>query len=773
MQNMGILRMKKIALIEDRYSRQNHFLDQNSIDLNDYENVLENFVEEKASNLLEQISNNSFDLSDFEIIVCHKSVENNTVILGNLKNYCQNHHKTLVLFSGGISVNYYDNTEFEILELNSKTFYSQNLVLFLEALKTGNEDVLMLCYGEHWKQNIVANVLEKINLFIFDLQSGIENPANFIIDNDLKKIDYDFYDIKAKTLNEIIFFRDSLEQYFELGVLKSSQNISTLIHYDNVCDLQLFINPIKFKQTNDDIDVYISQNIIQELSILEFDTLFIKDNLSSNYLELYGLRVAHHIRLSSELRDKRFVPIVIISDFDEAALCRFTHEANLLFTEGIYLCKNTKEDIQKYQSLELKGVSNYNELLANIEVSPPKDTSGSHDIANRWSIDRWADALEVYTDAIKINKEAIENKLYFKFLKALKTQKNSKNNASNFNKLTEEGKVLLIDDEWNKGWKDIISKVLESKNVKFEGLKYEYKDKEFDIASYIRIGISIKQFDPDVVILDLRLAESDQKHDDIDSYTGIKILEKIHEINAGIQVIMLTATSKSTTLEKLYEKKILGYIKKEHPEDTSIDTVENINKLIKLVDKGLERKYLKQIYITQHDILALNILNNVKLSFEMDITHKKLLELKNIVSTLFDTLNSNIPRPFVYSMLTLYKCIEIINDYYIYEEYREVIKDGKKRKEAKAFWRDSSKMIESDGHASVNNKFKNILTKLGINDKQTIKRVDEISCSRNYEIHAGDIKDNCRDYIVLKPNQEHILNWLAMIQNIIDKIRPN
>lgn len=677
MKNMGTLRMKKIALIEDRYSRQNHFLDQNSIDLNDYENVLENFVEEKASNLLEQISNNSFDLSDFEIIVCHKSVENNTVILGNLKNYCQNHHKTLVLFSGGISVNYYDNTEFEILELNSKTFYSQNLVLFLEALKTGNEDVLMLCYGEHWKQNIVANVLEKINLFIFDLQSGIENPTNFIIDNDLKKIDYDFYNIKAKTLNEIIFFRDSLEQYFELGVLKSSQNISTLIHYDNVCDLQLFINPIKFKQTNDDIDVYISQNIIQELSILEFDTLFIKDNLSSNYLELYGLRVAHHIRLSPELRDKRFVPIVIISDFDEAALCRFTHEANLLFTEGIYLCKNTKEDIQKYQSLELKGVSNYNELLANIEVSPPKDTSGSHDIANQWSIDRWADALEVYTDAIKINKEAIENKLYFKFLKALKTQKNSKNNTSNFNKLTEEGKVLLIDDEWNKGWKDIISKVLESKNVKFEGLKYEYKDKEFDIASYIRIGISIKQFDPDVVILDLRLAESDQKHDDIDSYTGIKILEKIHEINAGIQVIMLTATSKSTTLEKLYEKKILGYIKKEHPEDTSIDTVENINKFIALIDKGLERKYLKTIYQTMNKILEIlenDIFDQYGITLEVYEPFWKKIIVE--VESVFDVLDSNSKNKFLYALVSISSSLEAILSIFIPNDREMMFWDG-------------------------------------------------------------------------------------------------
>ena len=70
------------------------------------------------SNILENISNDSFDLNEFDIIVCHKSVKNNTVILGNLKDYCKKSQKTLVLFSGGISVNYYDNSEFELLEKN-------------------------------------------------------------------------------------------------------------------------------------------------------------------------------------------------------------------------------------------------------------------------------------------------------------------------------------------------------------------------------------------------------------------------------------------------------------------------------------------------------------------------------------------------------------------------------------------------------------------------------------------------------------------------------
>ena len=122
----------------------------------------------------------------------------------------------------------------------------------------------------------------------------------------------------------------------------------------------------------------------------------------------------------------------------------------------------------------------------------------------------------------------------------------------------------------------------------------------------------------DVIVLDLRLLESDHENEDIDSYTGIKILQKIHEINAGIQVIMLTATSKSTILEKLYEKKILGYIKKEHPEDKSIDTVENINKFINLVDKGLKRKYLKEVYNIQKSIKDI-LSNDIFAQYNLDL----------------------------------------------------------------------------------------------------------------------------------------------------------
>lgn len=78
----------KIALIEDRVKRQKYFLEKNNINFNNYLDLLNNFIEEKANNLLENIVNDSFDLLEYEIIICHKSVEyddKNSVIISNLK----------------------------------------------------------------------------------------------------------------------------------------------------------------------------------------------------------------------------------------------------------------------------------------------------------------------------------------------------------------------------------------------------------------------------------------------------------------------------------------------------------------------------------------------------------------------------------------------------------------------------------------------------------------------------------------------------------------
>lgn len=762
--------MKKILLIEDRDKRQQLFMESSGIVFDDYSDVLENVILESYEDIAEQLIRESFDFSRYDYVISHKSAygKDNAVAIIILQDYCKHAHKPLVFFSGGISVNYYDNCEYELLELNSKIFYSKNLKIFLDALRKDSENILMLCYGEHWIENTVANVLEKTNLFIFDIEHYQVSPSEFKCDKDLAKILYKFYEIQEASLSEIIKFRQSLEAFFSYHPIQNISNSSVVIHHDNICALDLFNSHIKFSLSEDDVDSYMCR-IIEELDEQNFEMIFIKDNLGANYRELFGIRMAYHIRLSEELGNKRFTPIVIISDFDAEQLNRFDPLAEILFSKNVFLINNAKEAIEKIQSFNIQNLTTEeyeNEFLSKIKIEAPKDYLSHHSIANEWSIYRWSDLLNVETDTTKANRSKIENMLYFKYLKAIYSTKDKK--SLEINKPSKKGNVLLIDDEWNKGWADIIKTVLEFEGIALDVFEYDFKDKtNFNLIVQLKFKLLREQIESaDVVILDLRLVDSDHDNDDIDSYSGVKILHTIHEINAGIQVIMLTATSKSTILEKLYDKKILGYVKKEHPDDTSIDTAENINKLIRLVDKGLERKYLKKVFLIERELLALPLLQ-IEFSFDMEDNDKKLLEVKNTIPKIFETLDSNIPKPFVSAMLTIYKCLEIINDYYIYEQYDEI------ERKLKAYWRNNSKIIDSDGNASVNNKTKNILKKLGVSDDEMIRLIDEISCSRNYEIHFGEIKSFCRNKTVFKPNEEHILKWFSMIQSIIDKIRPH
>jgi len=135
-------------------------------------------------------------------------------------------------------------------------------------------------------------------------------------------------------------------------------------------------NTVDFKPNNDDIDTYISEITISDLKKKAFEIVFIKDNLSDNYLELLGLRVAYHIRLSQELGDKRFVPIVIISDVDACILNQLEPMANILFTKNIFIIPNTKEAIENFQTKDILPLSQegyQTKFLNKIEILPPQD----------------------------------------------------------------------------------------------------------------------------------------------------------------------------------------------------------------------------------------------------------------------------------------------------------------------------------------------------------------------------------------------------------------
>jgi hypothetical protein len=183
--------MKKILLIEDRVKRQQLFIEETQIDINSYIDILDNITNEEY---YKKILEDKVDLYKYDIIIAHKSLGSDIKVIDKLKAHCKDTNTSLILFSGGISVNYYNDENFIVMEINSKTFYSKNLELFLKSVRNNNDNILMIPYGKNWKLNIILNVLESLNRFIEENKNSEdilfdELKAKTNIDNILSIID--------------------------------------------------------------------------------------------------------------------------------------------------------------------------------------------------------------------------------------------------------------------------------------------------------------------------------------------------------------------------------------------------------------------------------------------------------------------------------------------------------------------------------------------------------------------------------------------------------
>lgn len=219
--------MKKILLIEDRTIRQKQFIDDMQMNLNNYSDVLDNCIDEQYENILKELKVDDFNFNNYSMIISHESAfgDDNSFIISKLEKYCKNNKKILVLFSGGIDTNYYlKDEEFELIKINSKTFYSENLKLFLEEFRKGNFEPLILTYGDKWKLNILLNVLEKINCFVKTNNDEFIYFDDFIDGCAIKSIDIvkeDIYIIEE----DMEIHRDEIEK-LKVSIINVIKKIS-------------------------------------------------------------------------------------------------------------------------------------------------------------------------------------------------------------------------------------------------------------------------------------------------------------------------------------------------------------------------------------------------------------------------------------------------------------------------------------------------------------------------------------------------------------------
>lgn len=221
--------MSKILLIEDRPDRQKSLLDDFSIDISKYEeSFLTNIKKEVGNNYInikeKILSDNLDEFKSYSVVICHRSAfEDETVkAIEKLKNFCMINKIKLVLFSGGISACFYDNSRSsEILLINSRLLYSKNLELFLKNISLHDEiNLLILSFGDNWKKNLLLNCLENINYF-----TSKKKYKNFDLFNE---------DVNVLSINSLLPLNVSdFNENPEVFIENLKKNIITRILFDD------------------------------------------------------------------------------------------------------------------------------------------------------------------------------------------------------------------------------------------------------------------------------------------------------------------------------------------------------------------------------------------------------------------------------------------------------------------------------------------------------------------------------------------------------------
>jgi CheY-like chemotaxis protein len=266
------------------------------------------------------------------------------------------------------------------------------------------------------------------------------------------------------------------------------------------------------------------------------------------------------------------------------------------------------------------------------------------------------------------------------------------------------------------------------------------------------------------LLLDLRLTQNDHDHirtlQDIERLTGIKVLNTIKTINKGIQVIMITASNQTLILEKLYSFGILGYIKKEHPSDISVNTKDHFIKLNDLIEDGFKNKYLKDIWTIQNNILNFKMFTNN--------SNDKINDIKLDVNSIFEILDSKMKSSNNLAIITFTKILENISSLYI-NEYTMRYKDDDTNvgiydyKENIVYDFDNEKWYKN-----TQNRIHNIVyEKLNLTQKDIHIDICELINCRNYLAHPNEKKpQGCN--LITEPSDYYILKWFNIIKNILN-----
>jgi len=457
-----------------------------------------------------------------------------------------------------------------------------------------------------------------------------------------------------------------------------------LIHHNNTSfnTKELFALKEQFVfdiDSDKDADFYMDDILSGEdlkKKLKQSDVLFIKVSLSQNYMEYLGIRLAYHVRLTKALGAAADIPIVFIAEETIQFLGLTSIEPQILFTGGIYVIRESLEDYNRVSDWFEQGIirplQERQAFIDKVIIHPPANYLSHHAIANEWSILRWAKVLGLSLDGILLRnvKRNIEGLLYYKFLSAKYPVDKDPETAN----LTVKGigKVLYIDDEWNKGWAEIFRHLFAVAGALDERLRifeHDFRDTP-DERIMADCEAEIKAAKPDVVILDLRLSNSDfESNKIVENFTGYKLLKHIKGINPGIRVIIFTASNKVWNLIELQNAGADGFVLKESPE-MAVNyggTKNTVEKFVATMEDQMQYRFQKRIFDGCNKISRYLRAQEVDENPEYNDFLKDLNGQLEIFRSAVMLINLNRPATIDIAFLSAYTFLEFFKSHYEYQ----------------------------------------------------------------------------------------------------------
>ena len=545
----------------------------------------------------------------------------------------------------------------------------------------------------------------------------------------------------------------------------SAQKYGTDAPSDDCTQEKLWLSKVSDK----DLDNYVKEWFTES----EYKALYIPLCFGKILSDYNGLRLAIHIRCTLSINQNK--PIYIYSPVPISFLVRSRY-FDILKTRGVKLINmHPKKIVESLDSINPLKENDIKHEMEKIQLPVPQNYEDSHSIANEWAIYRWANATDSEDSAIEKITNTIKSNLYFKHLttvyppseiKLIKEDRlKFRDQLSGISDGLLEQKdinILYVDDEADKGWYEIMANIIyDVNNIKGfdylgESLKALSQQEIID-----QVVNRVKEDSVNIVLLDFRLHKKDHNTQDIEGITSVQILKKIKAFNAGIQVIIFSATNKVWNLLALQKYGADGFIIKEGPENSKDPsfTTQTIENFINVMSLCISNRYKKSLCQIVSDLNS-NLEKGAK-AHRIDKDYQKSVKL--FYQMAYSSLPQYVDDPcFDHSFMNYFRIIEATANEFIDVDNPEVkekngtMKYSFKFRGTDEYLKDYNeeefseigrKLSMTNKRLNFKQKFYNLFARLGVYSSATFNMVEKRNALThpnskvNYKVEPVSLED--------------------------------